>query len=239
MLRFRASRHLGRLTLALAAASAAIVPFAGLSPANARAVPQVACIITVTDDSYSTPQDTPLTVDPIGVVSNDNICGTSGLVISETQPTHGTLSDFDDSDGGFTYTPDPGFTGTDSFTYSLEDVEGSPIGTVTITVSAPATHHDGHAHHDGRPHHHGDGGRPGRGQHAGLHRLTGCDPAATLRPPRSQPGAPPAWWWPGSPRAPRRSARAPRPAGSGRRRRRSPADCRAWPRGRPGRGRPG
>ena len=61
-----------------------------------------------------------------------------GLVISVAAPTHGTLDNFDDSGGGFTYTPDPGFTGTDTFTYRLEDVE-SNTATVTITVTAPAT----------------------------------------------------------------------------------------------------
>ncbi len=125
--------------MVLAAVCVAVVPFVGLSSAGARPAPRAACIISVTADSYTTPQDTPLVVPPIGVVANDNICGTDGLVISTSSPTHGTLTDFDDSDGGFTYTPDPGYTGTDSFSYVLEDVEGSPTGTVTITVTPLAT----------------------------------------------------------------------------------------------------
>ena len=128
-----------RIPVVLAVVSVAVVPFVGISPASARSAPHAPCIISVANDSYSTPQDTALVVAPIGVVSNDTICGTDGLVLSTSSPTHGTLTDFDDSDGGFTYTPDPGFTGTDSFTYVLEDVEGSPTGTVTITVAAPAT----------------------------------------------------------------------------------------------------
>jgi hypothetical protein len=97
------------------------------------------CTIAVSDDAYETAQDTALTVDSPGVVANDTICGTDGLVISTSSPSHGTLKNFDDEDGGFTYTPDAGFTGTDSFTYVLEDVEGSPTATVTITVSAGET----------------------------------------------------------------------------------------------------
>ncbi len=128
-----------RIAVALAAVSAAVVPFVGISSANARSVPQVACIIAVNNDAYSTPEGTPLVVPPIGVVTNDNICGTDGLVLSHSSPTHGSLTNFDDAKGGFTYTPDPGFTGTDSFTYVLEDVEGSPTGTVTITVTPLAT----------------------------------------------------------------------------------------------------
>ena len=128
-----------RAPIVLAAVCVAVVPFVGVSQASARSAPHVPCVISVTDDSYSTPQDTPLVVAPIGVVTNDTICGTDGLVISTSSPSHGTLTNFDDSDGGFTYTPDPGYTGTDSFTYVLEDVDGSPTGTVTITVTAPAT----------------------------------------------------------------------------------------------------
>ncbi len=134
-----APRATVRLAVALVAASAAVVPFVGSSPAGARSVPQAVCVVAVADDAYSTPQDTPLVVADPGVVTNDTICGTDGLVISESSPTHGTLTNFDDAGGGFTYTPDPGFTGTDSFTYRLEDVEGSPTGTVTITVAPLAT----------------------------------------------------------------------------------------------------
>jgi large repetitive protein len=134
-----APRATTRLAVALVAASAAVVPFVGSSPAGARSVPQVACVVAVADDAYSTPINTPLVVADPGVVSNDTLCGTDGLVISTSSPSHGGLSGFDDAGGGFTYTPDPGFTGTDSFTYVLEDVEGSPTGTVTITVNPLAT----------------------------------------------------------------------------------------------------
>ncbi|HLJ27705.1 MAG TPA: Ig-like domain-containing protein [Candidatus Angelobacter sp.] len=37
--------------------------------------------------------------------------------------------------GAFTYNPPPGFTGTDTFTYTLSNSVGSSVGTVTITVS--------------------------------------------------------------------------------------------------------
>jgi hypothetical protein len=132
-------RHLGRRAFALLALSASAVPVVGLAAAHAASPQPAVCIVAVADDGYDTAQDTPLTVADPGVTSNDTLCGTDGLVISATQPTHGVLSDFDDSGGGFTYTPDPGFSGTDTFTYTLEDVQGSPTGTVTITVSPAAT----------------------------------------------------------------------------------------------------
>jgi len=58
-----------------------------------------------------------------------------------TQPTHGKLGDFQIGDPSTVpYTPDPGFTGTDTFTFrGFDDFGfGSDTGTVTITVVAPA-----------------------------------------------------------------------------------------------------
>ncbi|MBL7806161.1 MAG: cadherin-like domain-containing protein, partial [Saprospiraceae bacterium] len=71
---------------------------------------------------------------------DDNIAGatvTAGTFAS-TQGGSVTIS----SDGGFTYTPPPGFTGSDMFNYTLVDgnpvglpVPTSDVGTATITVS--------------------------------------------------------------------------------------------------------
>src|SRR5439155_11127960 len=66
-------------------------------------------------DSYSTSEDTPLTVAATGVLTNDtDIDGdllTAALVGS---PTSGTLAF--NANGSFTYTPNANFNGTDSFT---------------------------------------------------------------------------------------------------------------------------
>ena len=54
-------------------------------------------------------------------------------------PANGTITVFDD--GSFNYTPDPGFTGTDSFTYRLiarVDDSANPIGDPNVR-SEPAT----------------------------------------------------------------------------------------------------
>ncbi len=52
-----------------------------------------------------------------------------------TQPTHGTASV---SGLAITYSPTPGYSGSDSFTYSATNVTGtSTAATVTITVTAP------------------------------------------------------------------------------------------------------
>src|SRR5262249_4316751 len=64
-------------------------------------------------------------------------------VVSNTAPAHGTLKI--DNDGTFTYTPNPGFKGTDTFSYSATDavqvfpyseVFGQPLPPLT-TVPGP------------------------------------------------------------------------------------------------------
>jgi hypothetical protein len=54
-------------------------------------------------------------------------------------PDHGTVH-VDPSTGAITYAPEPGFTGTDAYTYTVSDQDGwtSNAATVTITVEALA-----------------------------------------------------------------------------------------------------
>jgi hypothetical protein len=53
-----------------------------------------------------------------------------------TQPTNGTLSNFNPATGAYTYTPQLGFIGLDSFQYQITDAIGcvSNIGTITVDV---------------------------------------------------------------------------------------------------------
>ena len=83
------------------------------------------------DDSDSTPEDTPVTVD---VLPNDaDVDGDPLTVTGTTDPSNGTIVDH--GDGTITYTPDPDFHGIDSFTYTISDGNGgSDTATVTITV---------------------------------------------------------------------------------------------------------
>lgn len=90
---------------------------------------------TSTNDSYSTTSDQSLTVPANGVFGNDG--ASNPTVSSFTNPTSGTLAL--NNDGSFTYTPNNGFIGTDTFTYTGVDQWGRmmPAATVTITVTAP------------------------------------------------------------------------------------------------------
>jgi YVTN family beta-propeller protein/VCBS repeat-containing protein len=89
---------------------------------------------TAVDDSYSTSEDMPLTIGAGGLLANDaDLDGDALTAARISGPSHGTLSL--NADGGFTYTPSPSFTGTDSFTYQASDGQlVSNPATVTIQV---------------------------------------------------------------------------------------------------------
>ncbi len=87
-------------------------------------------------DSYTTNEDTLLTVPSPGILGNDDDVDDDPLTIEVVDDvTDGTLVVNDN--GSFTYTPDANFNGTDSFTYYINDgtVDSNTV-TVTITVNA-------------------------------------------------------------------------------------------------------
>ena len=87
------------------------------------------------DDAYATDEDIELNVAAPGVLDNDSDPdGDPITAIKVTDPTDGALTL--NADGSFTYAPDTGFFGSDSFTYKANDtLLDSNIVTVTITVN--------------------------------------------------------------------------------------------------------
>lgn len=85
-------------------------------------------------DAYRVPQDGVLSIFAPGVLGNDlDLNGDKLITLPQSNPFHGTLNQ--DNDGGFIYTPDPGFQGSDSYTYTASDgAESSNPVTVTIDV---------------------------------------------------------------------------------------------------------
>ncbi|WP_345318229.1 beta strand repeat-containing protein, partial [Novipirellula rosea] len=82
------------------------------------------------DDTATTNEDTAVSGN---VSTNDTYSGAVSYVVNN-DASHGTVSD--DGNGTFTYTPDPDFNGSDSFTYNATDVNGDiETQTVTITVN--------------------------------------------------------------------------------------------------------
>jgi ELWxxDGT repeat protein len=96
------------------------------------------------NDSASSQNDAPVTID---VLANDSepggtIDSTSVQIVSK--PAHGSVSVTDSGSVG--YTPVAGFAGSDSFTYTVKDVQGalSNVATVTVAVTAAASSSGGH-----------------------------------------------------------------------------------------------
>lgn len=86
------------------------------------------------NDSYSTPPNTSLTVQAPGVLANDTDANNDPLTAAVVgNPASGTL--VLDTGGGFTYTPNAGFTGSDSFTYKAKDGGGLDSNTATVTIT--------------------------------------------------------------------------------------------------------
>ncbi|UCG15470.1 MAG: tandem-95 repeat protein [Phycisphaerales bacterium] len=85
------------------------------------------------DDSISTTEDEPVTTGDL--LANDTDPDGDPLTIdSFTQPAHGGV--VYNGDGTFTYTPEVGFSGEDSFTYAVGDGRGgTDTATVTVTVN--------------------------------------------------------------------------------------------------------
>ena len=88
------------------------------------------------NDSYSTPEDTPLTVAAPGVLANDSDADSNPLTaVREAGPAGGTL--VLNANGSFVYTPTLNFNGVVTFTYHASDgMANSNTATVTITVTA-------------------------------------------------------------------------------------------------------
>lgn len=106
---------------------------AGEGDPGAGNTPPVATDVSATVDYNSTSND-------IDVLANDSDDDDDDLIVSSvSNPSHGTVAIASD-DLSVEYTPDTGYSGSDSFTYTVSDGNGGfDVGTVTITVSeAPA-----------------------------------------------------------------------------------------------------
>ncbi len=116
-----------------------IAPLSGCTPAtdpldiiSIRAIP---CAI---DDNYSGAQNTTLNVAADGILGNDTDYDTGDVLTVNTVPvidvSNGTL--MLTADGSFSYVPDAGFNGIDTFTYQVCDSFGlCDTAVVTLTIS--------------------------------------------------------------------------------------------------------
>lgn len=92
------------------------------------------------DDSYGTDGDTPLSIAVPGVLANDSDLEDVLIVASYDAVSVNGGTVVMNPDGSFVYTPASGFTGNDTFTYTVDDGNGgSAVATVTIAVAVPNT----------------------------------------------------------------------------------------------------
>jgi alpha-tubulin suppressor-like RCC1 family protein len=92
------------------------------------------CQYGLRDTFYFTPANTPLVVSTPGLAQNEaDILPPAITITALTTPSNGSV--MINSNGGFTYTPTQGFSGTDQFTYkaTINGVDISPL-TAFITV---------------------------------------------------------------------------------------------------------
>lgn len=139
--------------VAVGVAAVAVAPAIVSVARPKQAAAQVPDPLAVQPKSATTPQGTPVDVT---LTHSGGVGGTTVVYVQASPPSHGTVSITGDV---ATYTPDPGFTGTDTFTYTAAEclivlgvaIPGCPVGTtpvppsgatpatVTITVTAPPT----------------------------------------------------------------------------------------------------
>ena len=89
------------------------------------------------DDTYTTTEDTALTVAAPGILGNDtDVDGDALTAFVVSPPANGSVT-LDTVTGAFTYTPAANFAGTDSFSYQANDgTADSNVATVTLTVTS-------------------------------------------------------------------------------------------------------
>ncbi|MFN8105308.1 MAG: Ig-like domain-containing protein [Acidimicrobiia bacterium] len=88
---------------------------------------------TAADDTATTPANTPIL---IPVLANDTDVDGDPLAVTDPgDPDHGTTTVVD---AAIRYSPDEGYAGSDTFTYTVADADGATdTATVTVTVDPP------------------------------------------------------------------------------------------------------
>jgi VCBS repeat-containing protein len=111
----------------------------GYSTAATVTITVTSDVPTANNDTYGVHPNSTVNVTGPGVLANDT--DADGMPLSATLVSgvsHGSLTL--NSDGSFSYTPNSGFTGTDSFTYQANnDLANSNTATVTLNVHSTNT----------------------------------------------------------------------------------------------------
>jgi hypothetical protein len=99
---------------------------------NNNRVRKLVVVPLARDQNVNTRQDQPVSIALSGASPRGDVPLTFSIV---TQPVYGTLSNFVPETRTVVYTPAPGFTGGDQFTFKVNDgVDESVLGTVSVFV---------------------------------------------------------------------------------------------------------
>jgi PKD repeat protein len=91
-------------------------------------------------DDFNTDVDTPLDFTDAMLLANDGDLDGDALVVTAVDAANASGLLTDHAGGSYTYTPPPGFTGSDSLTYTISDSKGGEdSGRIDILVAPPTT----------------------------------------------------------------------------------------------------
>ncbi|WP_259058405.1 BspA family leucine-rich repeat surface protein [Salinibacter ruber] len=89
---------------------------------------------TASNDTTQTPQGVSVTTEALANDTDPDGRLDSSSVQIESSPSSGIISQVDTSTGAITYVPDAGFTGTDTYSYTVADTAGARSEAATVTV---------------------------------------------------------------------------------------------------------
>ena len=91
-------------------------------------------LLLAIDQSVTTSTNTPV---DIILEGSDPVESDSLTAVIVKNPSHGTLSNINQVTGIVTYTPDPGFSGRDKFTFKVNNgkADSKNVGTGSITIN--------------------------------------------------------------------------------------------------------
>src|SRR5262249_52031932 len=92
--------------------------------------------LTADNASYSTYMDQLLAANAPGLLAGNETTNLPTTVVLNSSPANGNVTL--NTDGSFSYTPNPGYIGADAFTYHLTDgTNSSNVAAVSINVQSP------------------------------------------------------------------------------------------------------
>ena len=91
------------------------------------------------NQEVTTESDKPVQI-PLGAIDNDTEDILSAEIVTPPEPSHGSLGSIDQDTGNVTYTPAPGFSGIDNFTFKVMDNHQAESNVATVSITVKPVH---------------------------------------------------------------------------------------------------